>query len=454
MNTRSRRRRHRSKTISTQGLTGQRGINFIEKVVLDMHSRWTASGPNEVGIDGYIELFDPVSREPLGLTLAVQSKVVTSIAESKPTFDYWCDASDLEYWLRGNTPVILIVSNPTSHEGYWIWVQDYFKDWSLAGSTHIAFIKSQHSFTKDSFRQLAEIASPRQGLYLAPSRRKEILHTNLLALDGFSPRIFVGGTECRSPGDVWTLLNKSRREPESGFVLWEGKVISFDDLGEAPWSSVCDAGTVEGFATSEWSESIDSQRQRLFVQLLNRTLRVQLGSDVRYWPREDCYAVVGRPHKVSYKSLKRPSKLSVVSEFTSKSADGRQFYHLRHLAFRGQFRFLDTHWYLEITPTYRFTSDGLTLERFHEQRLSGIKRIEGNRAVLSALLFWADYLRPRKDLFSDADPPLRFGELLTFPFDVGIIDREWFSYDPDFAQRDATTSQGSLLLEFEDGADL
>jgi hypothetical protein len=54
MNSRSRRRGHRPKTISTQGLTGQRGINFIENVVLGMDSRWTPSGANEVGIDGYL----------------------------------------------------------------------------------------------------------------------------------------------------------------------------------------------------------------------------------------------------------------------------------------------------------------------------------------------------------------------------------------------------------------
>ena len=50
------------KTLSSQGLLGQQGVNFIEKIVLDMGSRWTPSGPNEVGIDGYIELFDPGSR--------------------------------------------------------------------------------------------------------------------------------------------------------------------------------------------------------------------------------------------------------------------------------------------------------------------------------------------------------------------------------------------------------
>ena len=61
---------------------GSAGINAIERIVLEMGSRWTPSGPNEIGIDGYIELSDPNSRQALGLTLAVQSKVVTAVAGS------------------------------------------------------------------------------------------------------------------------------------------------------------------------------------------------------------------------------------------------------------------------------------------------------------------------------------------------------------------------------------
>ena len=66
-----------------------------------MGSRWTPSGANEVGIDGYIELFEPASRVSLGLTLAVQSKVVSSIRDAAEEFRYSCDSSDLEYWLKG-----------------------------------------------------------------------------------------------------------------------------------------------------------------------------------------------------------------------------------------------------------------------------------------------------------------------------------------------------------------
>src|SRR5258708_30839017 len=113
--------RHRGpKTISAQGITGQRGVNLIEDIILQMGSRWTVSGPNEVGIDGYIEFFDPTTREALGLTVAVQSKVVTALRDAGEVFDWWCDQSDLEYWLKGNTPLILIVSTPNPRQAYWI----------------------------------------------------------------------------------------------------------------------------------------------------------------------------------------------------------------------------------------------------------------------------------------------------------------------------------------------
>jgi hypothetical protein len=447
MASRVRLRKRRPKTISKQGLSGQQGVNFIEGILLKMRSRWTASGANEVGIDGYIELFDPSSGEALGLTIAAQSKVHSALTtDSKPAFDFWCDSRDVEYWLNGNIPVILIVSNPPTNEAYWVSVKEYFKDWTPRASTTVKFVKSEHRFTPDSFRQLRTIAAPKGGLYLAPTRRSEVLHSNLLLLESYPSEIFVAATDCRFPGEVWDSLRKSKRDVDAAWILWEKKIVSFHDLGEPPWSSICDPGTREGFPVAEWAESTDPVRQRQFVQLLNRVLRNQLQEHVRYWPEQDCYAMAGPPRKVQYRSLKRTSSISVMSAYRFDNAEGRRFYWYRHLAFGGQFRFFDGHWYLEITPTYRFTSDGYNLDRFHEERLSGIKRIEGNRAVLSAVLFWADRLRPKTSMFDAKAPLLQFGELATFNCDVGIADSEWLADDPEFEDGNASLFNGDGLL--------
>lgn len=431
MTARSNRKKTAPKTISATGITGQRGINAIERVVLEAGSRWTPSGANEIGIDGYIELFDQESRRPLGLTLAVQSKVVSAIAtDSAASFDYWCDPNDISYWLQGNVPVVLIVSSGEPNQVYWVPVREHFKSWKSGDSTRVTFDRSQNKFDRQTFSRLATVASPTSGLYFAPSRKAETLHTNLLPLELCPPAISIAHCHCRGVHEVWTSLRAAGGEIDGGWVLWEKKILSFHDLSKPPWSSVCDLGTLEEFSTPEWSDSDDPQRQRTFVQLLNLTLRAQLYPEVRYWPQEDCYAIQGQPHKRSYRSLQRTSKVSVITHRTSTSKDGRRFDRYRHLAFRGQFRRLDGNWLLEITPTYRFTSDGVALDRFHEENLKGIKTLEGNRAVLSSVLFWANYLQPRTGLFDRAPSPLQFGKLLTFQCDIGIADEEWLAADP------------------------
>ncbi|WP_168058383.1 DUF4365 domain-containing protein [Candidatus Manganitrophus noduliformans] len=432
----STRQSHKGKTLSRQGVLGQKGINLIEGIVLEMASRWTPSGPNEVGIDGYIELFDPGNGAPLGRTLAVQSKAVSDFLNDSPdTFDYWCDRRDLDYWLQGNAPVILIISRPASDEAYWVSIKDYFSDPEHKNSTKITFLKKTQRFTSDSHRSLLEIGrSPEIGLYLAPVPRGERLHSNLLLLENCPAKIYVASTDLRKPREIWTKLHQTGHETDGAWLLRDKRLIAFHDLSEMPWSTVCDLGTLEDFDTAEWSDSEDIDRRRQFTQLLNQTLRAHLYPSVRYWPDEDCYAYARTidegPLKLPYRSLKRKSDISVVSRFKTTTRDGRTLQWLRHLAFRGQFRRLGEQWYLEITPTYRFTRDGHYLARLHEDWLKGIKRLEGNRAVLSVLLFWADYLRPRTDLFEDRDAPLRFGKLLGFEMEVGINDKQWLSHDP------------------------
>jgi len=443
------------KTLSQQGLLGQKGVNLVERIVLDMGSRWSPSGPNEVGIDGYIELFDASNAEALGRTLAVQSKAVSKFsAETSDHFDFWCNQRDIDYWLYGNMPVVLVVSRPDSGEAFWIPVKEYFSNPERLATTKVRFSKRDDRFTPHSLSQLAALARPTtQGLYLSPLPRKERLFSNLLKLERFPQSIWIGCTECRRAGEVWAALRHKGADVAGSWILREKNLVSFHDLSAPAWTTVCDPGTVDSFGVDEWAASDDPDRCRQFVELLNQSLRSQVAPHVRYWPAEDCYAFSGRiqdgTKKRAYGSLKRRSSISVVSKFQSKSADGRLFEWLRHLAFRGQFRRFGGDWYLEITPTYRFTSDGLALERFHEDRLKGIKRLEGNRAVLSAVMFWADLLRPKKDLFDSGNLPLVFGRLETFETDVGLDDNAWGSHEHDATDRVDPAETQSMLLNFE-----
>ena len=97
---------------------------------------------------------------------------------------------------------------------------------------------------------------------------------------------------------------------------------------------------------------------------------------------------------------KRPETVSrEVFKQYSKKSDPSQRAYCRHSAFKGYFLQLDGQWYLEITPTYHFTSDGYTENKFRAERLQGIKRLDRNPAVLGQLRSVADYLSRPRDLF-------------------------------------------------------
>ncbi len=427
---------NRTKRISKTGVLGQKGVNLIERIVLEMGSRWTPSGPNETGIDGYIEFYDPVDQKSLGVTVAVQIKAVTEFEnDSDSGFYYRCDKRDIDYWKASNIPVILTVSRPSSFEAYWISVKDYFE--TSPSATRVEFNKTAHTFTRDALPRLLEIAQSRaSGLSLPPFPQAETLYSNILPVDRYPDMIFFAPTECQRPAEVWSKLRNTRTDVDGSWLLHKKQIYSFHNLRNEPWTSICDARATEEFETAEWAKSCDIDYRRSFVRLLNLTLKEQLRPEVRYWPREDCYAYTGRPtgnrksKKVAYRSLQRRSEIAVVTKYT-KATKEQQFEWYRHMAFRGQFRRFEEDWFLEITPSYRFTRDGENLYRFHENSLKRIKQIEGNRAVLSSVLFWASFLRPSRDLLAKRSPLLQFGELASFDSDVGLDDEAWESSDPD-----------------------
>jgi hypothetical protein len=411
-------------------------VNLIEKIVLEMHSSWTQGSALEVGIDGYIELFNPASGEATGTRIAVQSKVVNKFAnDSGDTFDYWCDRRDIEYWLQGNTPVILVVSRPDTGEAYWVSIKDHFAGKGSDASSRITFDKRSSALTPSSIHDLVRLGKdPGAGLYLAPVPSEELLYSNLLRLDHFPTRLWIADTPFRTGSEVAAALREANAGFQGAWLLREKRIFAFQDLRERPWDSICDRGTCEPFDTAEWSGSDDADRQRQFVHLLNHALRVQLRPRIKFWPDLECYAMAGNlsdaGKSIAYRSAKRDSFLTAVTKHTKTLEDGRTYTSLRHIGFRGQFRRIEGQWYLEITPTYVFTNDGTEISRFHQDRLKGIKRLEGNRAVLSALLFWADQLRPRLGLFSTDRSILTFGPLAQLSCNVGIDDESWRKRDP------------------------
>lgn len=145
----------------------------------------------------------------------------------------------------------------------------------------------------------------------------------------------------------------------------------------------------------------------------------------------DCYifrrpAGELRPFSVRYQATpSRESTRDVFIELTNRKTGKVSCY--RHDAFEGFFRRLDGSGYLEINPTYVFTTDGERMSLFQSDQLAQIKRFERNPDVRRQVLMWATQLGRGEDLVTPPFPLLVFGELATLDLQKGIDDEAWMA---------------------------
>jgi hypothetical protein len=249
----------------------------------------------------------------------------------------------------------------------------------------------------------------------------------------FPETIYVTPATCDSYQQGWAILRDgSDARLSRAWLLHNKHVYSLVDPSTNRLSLIADTSAVEEHASAEWSAANDQIRRRLFAQLLNGALCDDLeAAGVWFFWRDDMFAFAGRPdsdpRREEYRNLHQRSTLTVVAHYQATLQDGTPLTYLRHLAFRGRFRFYDGIWYLEVTPTYRFTTDGKKKYRFHEDQLKGIKRLEKNRAVLSQILLWSAVLRGEAARANNSPTSLLiFGEPPTFRLDAGMSEDEWF----------------------------
>ena len=264
-----------------------------------------------------------------------------------------------------------------------------------------------------------------------PGKELEEGFTNLIPLRHFPDILYVARARCKTRKQGWAILNensspKSTSRVPGEWTIHDDNLYSLVDPEQSRLKEIIEEGTLEEFDSREWAQSEDQDKRRLFVQLLNSALREDLWSQgVRYHGDQDVYAFMRHPEdearRFKYQNLKVKSTVTVVMRYEQKSKDGRIYPYFRHSAFQARFRFLGDEWFLEITPTYRFTFDGKTLDRFHDKRLSGIKRFERNRSVLSQLLVWQAILRAPWTR-TDRLRLLEFAPMVSFEFDSGVIE--------------------------------
>ncbi len=420
------------KKIHRNSIVGEQGINLIQRVVLKMGHMWYPTGGVEAGIDGYIEIRDATTGDVTNSIVQVQSKAGPSFfrSETETSFEFRCDEKDLDYWLQGNAPVILVVSKPESEEAYWVSIKDYFRDPQTRAARKVRFDKDRDRFDEGCKEAITRLAVPKDaGLYFAPPPREETLYSNLLRVSRFPGSLYVARTDCRTGQDVRAKLDEmDAREKREWFAKYKS-ILSFNDLSEWPWDEVCERGTVEAFDSDEWAYSEDRDARGDFVQLLNRCQGAKARAlGLRYDKDHRCYYFRATRNlgdrKLSYKSVVNETARTVFKRYAKKGNPNETAYY-RHSAFEGRFKRFDGTWYLEIAPTYHFTRDGYRPSAFYKDNLTGIKRLETNQALLGQTVMWAEYLSRDSGLFEPKYPLLEFGELATFDLAAGIDEDAW-----------------------------
>jgi len=407
----------------------------IESVTLAMGSKWSPNTSLDVGIDGSIEFFDPGTGRSIGRVVAVQSKVHNGKlpAETPESFTWAVKPADLDYWMGLNVPVLLIVVRPP-FEAYWIPIQEAFADPAIRKSRRVSVSKAEQTFDAGAMSRLIARVAPRSLAALTQTPREEELSSNLIPLT-VPDRLMLGDASESRAAEVGAALRRQGARDQA-WVLQEGRILTFHDLSAPTWASHVDRGTVEEFDTADWAGSADDDKTRLFAWLLNNTLRMQLGPEVRFWKSEHAFGfragertLVGgelRDWKIIDRSTGRGRTV-----FTSwRAQKDRHRIAYRHLAAEMSFLRYEGTWYLSIVPTYVFTRDGWEVSVFQASGTAAMKRLERNETVRGLVRFWSNYVAREPDLAGQASI-LRFGQPRTFHVDAGIDEESWLARTPE-----------------------
>ena len=131
------------KKIDKSAHIGDGAIALIHQRVHEMGFVWHER-KTDAGIDGEIELRNPVTGEVANRVLFVQSKGkgLRFPGENESTFHFLCSDADIDYWMSAPVPVLLVCSHPEAGEAWWMHVQEWFADPAHRASGRIDFDKN------------------------------------------------------------------------------------------------------------------------------------------------------------------------------------------------------------------------------------------------------------------------------------------------------------------------
>ena len=198
---------------------------------------------------------------------------------------------------------------------------------------------------------------------------------------------------------------------------------------------IVDLDQVEAVETSYLAFHEDLEEQNNFAFLLKNTLKYQVREDLS-WQKENKLLYfkalqAKKPRTFRYEASKNKTSADVVNVIMSKKEDGRVEF-VRHHAFVPRFERLDDQWFLVITPTYFFTTNGFTPHSYPQALLAGKKRMDNSASLRGQVIMWHRFLTQREraegDLFgrsASPEPCLRFGQPPQIALETRVPEDVW-----------------------------
>ncbi|MBR0764409.1 DUF4365 domain-containing protein [Bradyrhizobium japonicum] len=436
------------KKISEQQRIGEQGVHLLGARLLSVGLSFQPNGPLDAGIDGFLELRDPVTGEVRAQWITAQLKTQKEgrlTEETDESFSYLCRQEDLDYWLGSNVPVVLFFARLSDECIYWKALHSWFSDADRRRTRKVFFDKTKDALNEDALPGLvAAVASfSAPGRIVPSTRMAEMLNSNLLKVS-FPAKTHVAESTS-SYSEVREALVERYGNPPVDWILRGKRIYSFRDISIPPFRDVIEEGSEETVDTLQWSESDGDVTRRLLVELLNKTLSEMVREPLSYW-RDGRYLFwkLGRgklSRSYSYRSFEKNTSRDVVKSYTRKDDDKPSYF--RHDAFHANFVRIAGEWYLAVEPTYHFTSDGYHEFRFAADRMSGIKRLETNQSVRGHIGMWTAFLVRQPDLLRK--DPLVFTTMPALGLPFGVPDDLWRENEADEEKTRMEKAQLELL---------
>jgi len=247
------------------------------------------------------------------------------------------------------------------------------------------------------------------------------------------------------PGKLVKSALRENNLKAHDWLLHENSILTFRNLTDSsdPFLKIVDVGTVTQINSKEYYEMSDDAK-RVFKNLLRNTL-IQFCSlkTIEWFGKKEVFRFANNSKlpnqkKIKWKGKKEATK-TVIFEMINKKEGHIICY--RNLAFRSSFLNIEDKWFLVINPTWSFTNPGgYHTSRFEPDYMSGIKRLENNKAILNYFRFFGYYLS-YTDLFSTNYPYMQIHSTMTLPLSPKLEEKAW---------KPAKISTKTLAIPLED----